>query len=210
MVPQTHPDAETWDVYPPQLRSDVWCPSTLAFAALNSQPSCGRQPCFLPFCGLFNRGVYCYLPLPALPQGAPAPATGEHAGASPASRCPHAAALPARLLHPAALPLPAAEDHPFAEQGPWLPGQVRPTEGEVSWVLHSQRSLSSNSQLPVSGGMQAEGSFSRKNGLILQVTVLGLWNQLRGFPVTCTSGALGLTHGGVVHDHCGDQSGPCH
>lgn len=41
------------------------------------------------------------------------------------------------------------------------------------------------SQLTVSGGMQAEGSFCRKNGLILQVTVLGLWNQLRGFPVTC-------------------------
>lgn len=66
------------------------------------------------------------------------------------------------------------------------------------------------SQLPVSGGMQAEGGFCRKNGLILQVTVLGLWNQLRGFPATCASGALGLTHGGVVHDHCGDQSGSCH
>lgn len=85
-----------------------------------------------------------------------------------------------------------------------------PTEGEVSWVLQSQRSLSSNSQLPVSGGMQAEGSFCLKNDLILQVTALGLWNQLRVFPVTCTSGAPGLTHGGVVHDHCEDQPGPCH
>lgn len=85
-----------------------------------------------------------------------------------------------------------------------------PTEGEVSWVLQSQRSLSSNSQLPVSGGTQAERGFCRKNDLILQVTALGLWIQLRGFPVTCTSGAPGLTRGGVVHDHCEDQSGPCH
>lgn len=66
------------------------------------------------------------------------------------------------------------------------------------------------SQLPISGGMQAEGGFCLKNDLILQVTALRLWIQLRGFPVTCTSGAPGLTHGGVVHDHCEDQSGPCH
>lgn len=86
----------------------------------------------LGFCGLLNSGVHCYLPPPALPQGAPAPAPGEHEGASPEPSCPHPAALPERVFHPTALPVLAEEDHPATEQSPWFSGQVRPTEGEGS------------------------------------------------------------------------------
>lgn len=143
--------------------SSAQMPPTPCLAYLYPSFCCSKhsgQPSFLRYCGLLNG---C-LPPPALPQGAPAPATGEHARASPEPSCPHPAALPARFFHPTALPVLAAEDHPTTEQSPRFSGQVRPTEGKVSGILQAQRSLGSNSELPVSGGMQAERGFHGKDG----------------------------------------------
>lgn len=141
----------------------VWCTCNLVFAAPNTQPRSGRQPSLLSFCGLLNRGIHCCLPPPALPQGAPTSAPGEHAGASPEPSCPHPAALPERFFYPTALPVFAEEDYPATEQSPRFSGQVRPTEGKGSLILQARRSLGSNSEFPVSGGMQTERSFHRKD-----------------------------------------------
>ena len=97
---------------------------------------------------------------PALPEGALAPAARGHAGPCPEPGGPHATALPPRLLCPAPFPLPTPQDHPAAEPGTWIPGQVQAQSGQGSLGFCGQApgrlSLNLGSEFPIPKGMQAE------------------------------------------------------
>uniref|UniRef100_A0A9L0K1R8 Myosin motor domain-containing protein n=1 Tax=Equus asinus TaxID=9793 RepID=A0A9L0K1R8_EQUAS len=105
----------------------------------------------------------------AVPQGAPAPAAGEHAGAGPQPGSPHAAAPAPWLPHPAAFPLPAPQGRPAAEPGPWLPGQatISADEKEAGKVpvpgahVHEPPALPQGAEQAGGGRCGAPGGTSR-------------------------------------------------
>ena len=94
---------------------------------------------------------------PALPERALAPAVGGHAGPRPEPGGRHATALPPRLLCPAPFPLPTPQDHPAAEPGPRLPGQVQAQSGQGSLGFCGQApgrpSLNLGSKFPIPRGI---------------------------------------------------------